>query len=116
VTRSASPPDPAREIASHFCKQTLLDGPLNRPSDFEIHAAKQFDFYEGLRINSWFRCKTAVQIGPPQRTIVLIEQDFNSLPEELERREFGPQERQQFFGHVPEGLRQVLELYFPQRR
>ncbi len=115
VQRKASPERPARAVAEHFCQQYLLDGPLNRPSDFEVHAAKQFDLYEGLRINSWFRCKTAVLL-PTRQTIVQIEQDFNSLPEETETREFGQQERRRFFGSLPDGFQQVMALYFPQRR
>jgi hypothetical protein len=118
LTQRASAAEPAREIASHFCKQALLDGPLNRPSDFEIHAAKQFDFLEGLRINSWFRCKTAILIGPQtqRQTAVLVEQDFNTLPEELATREFSRDQIREFFGRVPEGFREVLDLYFPQPR
>jgi hypothetical protein len=116
VHRKASPSEPAKEIASHFCKRSLLDGPLNRPSDFEIHAAKQFDLLERLRVNSWFRCKTGILLGTQRQTVVLVEQDFNTLPEDLERREFSAEERQQFFGRVPEGFRQVLDLYFSQRR
>src|SRR5947208_3012747 len=34
IIRRASSAEPAREVSSHFCKQFLLDGPLNRPSDF----------------------------------------------------------------------------------
>jgi hypothetical protein len=118
VNRRASPAEPARELASHFCKQALLDGPLNRPSDFEVHAAKQFDFLEGLRINSWFRCKTAILISrqAQQQKAVLVDQDFNTLPEELETREFSREEIRGFFGRVPEGFREVLDLYFPQTR
>lgn len=118
VIRRASPAETARELASHFCKQALLDGPLNRPSDFEIHAAKQFDLLDGLRINSWFRCKTAILIGrqTEQEKVVLVEQDFNTLPGELETREFSREEIRRFFGGVHERFREVLDLYFPSTR
>jgi hypothetical protein len=92
----------------------LLDGPLNRPTDFEVHAAKQFTFYDGLRLNSWFRCKTAAVVGPPRQSIALVEQDFNSPIEEAEKRDFDAGQRREFFGRVPAGLREVLDLYFPE--
>ncbi|HLN26555.1 MAG TPA: hypothetical protein VK395_02285 [Gemmataceae bacterium] len=119
VNRRASAAEPAKEIASHFCKPEFLDGPLNRPSDFEIHAAKQFDFLDGLKINSWFRCKTAILISRPaqqQQKAVVVDQDFNTLPEELETREFSREAIRQFFREVPNGLKEVLDLYFPVRR
>jgi hypothetical protein len=92
-----------------------LKGPLNRPSDFEVHAAKRFDLLEGLPINSWFRCKTAL-MGEQRQAIVLVEQDFNTLAEELDERDFNAEKRRQFFGRVPDEFRQVLDLYFPQGR
>jgi hypothetical protein len=113
--RKSSPPHPALAIAEQFCKPEMLAGPLNRPSDFEIHAAKQFDFLEGLRINSWFRCKSALLPGKQPLAVVVVEQDFNTRVEEMQTRVFGPDDRRQFFGHVPDGFREVLNLYFPQR-
>jgi hypothetical protein len=116
VARQVNRDEAAREIASHFCKRALLDGPLNRPSDFEVHAAKQFDLMQGFRINSWFRCKTAIFIDPQaqQQKAVLVEQDFNTLPEELETRVISRDEMREFFERVPDGFSEVLDLYFPE--
>jgi hypothetical protein len=113
VTRRAAPEAPAREIAAHFCKPALLDGPLNRPSDFEVHAAKQFALLPKLRINSWFRCKSGILPGS-RNAVALVEQDFNTVVEESMPREFSQAELQEFFGRVPEGLQDVLNLYFPE--
>src|SRR5207237_1331542 len=51
---------PALSLAKHFCQQRWLDGPLNRPGDFEMHTHKRFRLDDLFEINSWFRCKTGI--------------------------------------------------------
>jgi len=117
LTRAAEVEQPAGEIAAHFCRPELLNAPLNRPSDFEVGAAKQFRFDEWIDINSWFRCKSArlsfsSGLGRP---VVLVEQDFNTKLEETESREFSSADRRRFFNRAPAEFRKVLELYFPNK-
>jgi hypothetical protein len=115
ITRFAISPNAAQEVARHFCREEWLRGPLNRPSDFELHAAKQFDLRPGLRINSWFRCragKITVRDQPPQPA-ASVEQDFNTLQEEYESRDFTAAQREEFFRAAPAELDHILEMYFP---
>ena len=118
VTRRACADEPAREVATQFCKQALLDGPFVRPSDFEVHAGKQFDLADGIRVNGWFRCKSALLIGPQgqRQRAVTVEQDINTTVEEAESRDFGQDDRRQFFGLVPGAFSRDMESHFPQLR
>jgi hypothetical protein len=115
-SRVANAPNPGREIAEHFCRQQWLDGPLNRPATFELHAHKRFRMADFVDVNSWFRCKSASlkgTEGQPDTTVVLVEQDFNTLAEQLENAQFTLAEVQQFFEKAPGELQEVLNLYFP---
>jgi hypothetical protein len=115
LTRAADAEQPAREVAGHFCRPELLKTPLNRPSDFEVHAAKQFLFDGWIEINSWFRCKSGALSARSGlgRQVVLIGQDFNTKQEEAESREFSSEDRRRFFDRAPAEFQKVLELYFP---
>jgi hypothetical protein len=118
LTRTAPDNTPSMTLARHFCQERWLVGPLNRPSDFELHAHKRFLLGETFQINSWFRCKTAIiQYGKPESgvrsDVILVEQDFNTLAEESETREYTGDEMVSFFRHSPAELDVVLRLYFP---
>jgi len=113
VNRFGAYQNAAMAVAEHFCKPELLCDPLKRPSDFQLHAAKQFDFGKWLRVNSWFRCKSAnLTIGKNAPVAgVLIEQDFNTPeppPAELE-----PGVIRRFFEEAPAELQEVVDKYFP---
>jgi hypothetical protein len=112
----AENPNGAAEAAQHFCKPELLRDPLNRPSDFQLHAAKQFEFGGWVKVNSWFRCKSAnLKFGDaPAKSGVMVEQDFN-MPEAepSAARVFGPDEIRKFCMSAPEEFQTVLSRYFP---
>jgi hypothetical protein len=113
VYRFAPDEQGAIDTARHFCKPGLLEDPLKRPSDFELHAAKQFNFRGWLTLNSWFRCKSAklkVKNNPPVSGVV-IEQDFNTpeVPDDSPI-VFGPDQIRRFFADAP------AELHQPEHR
>jgi len=113
LKRIATNDAPAMTLARHFCRDRWLAGPLNRPSDFQLHARKCFDLPNSFRVNSWFRCKTA-QVGKERAPAILVEQDFNTLAEELESRDYGPEQIGAFFSPtLIAEFDRVLELYFP---
>ena len=114
--RIAPDPNPGRTLAEHFCQEKWLRGPLNRPGDFELHAHKRFHLDALFEVNSWIRCKAAKlekagTEGPV--SVILLEQDFNSLAEELDTREINENEIRQFFAISPRALQEVVSLYFP---
>lgn len=115
VHRLARHDNPARAIAEHFCREQWLKDPLNRPSDFEMHAAKKFLLGDLVMVNSWFRCKSArIRMGEgPEITGVFVEQDFNTQAEEAESRSFSPGDVRRFYELCAEEFRVVLQRYFP---
>jgi hypothetical protein len=42
VSRHARHPSPGMFLSRHFCKAEILQGPLNRPESFELHARKAY--------------------------------------------------------------------------
>lgn len=120
LTRVAAQENPAVALAQHFCQDRWLQGPLNRPAEFEIHAQKQFALAGRFTVNSWFRCRTASL----QRTlgaqalsepVVAVEQDFNTPAEDLlHGGSFEMSEIEAFFPAALTEQNKVLEMYFPE--
>jgi hypothetical protein len=111
VKRIVPVAEPAKLLAEHFCKDEWLQGPLNRPQQFELHAHKVFEVPGSVDVNSWFRCKTATLNLPEQRPGILIEQDFNTLKDV--GREYTQEDVETFLGAVVPAFDKVLGLYFP---
>lgn len=116
VSRFAPDGNGAKNLAAHFCKDYLLADPLDRPSDFELHAAKQFKFGGWLAISSWFRCKSVnLKFGEaPVVPGVMMIQDFNSaVVEHEDAKPLSTEEVCSFFRNAPEELELVVNRYFP---
>lgn len=111
VNRLAMHDSPARYLAEHFCRDRWLQAPFNRPENFELHAHKQFQLTEGIAANSWVRSKTA-KVVESNRPIVLVEQDLNTLTEEVDRA-FTDDEIRCFFETAAVEFDRIIELYFP---
>ena len=110
--RAATNEKPALELARHFCRDQWLKGPLNRPEDFELHAQKQYQLAGRWHINSWIRCKTA-KLKPSVESVVFVEQDLNTVAEELEKQDFSSEQIEQFFHDCISEFDSILHLYFP---
>ena len=112
VSRIAEEQEPGRSLVQQFCRDEWLCGPLNRPEGFELHAHKVFSLVRGVPVNSWMRIKTArTGLGPYDH--VLVEQDINTLMEELETRKFDETQIASWFRETSSQLDFVLRLYFP---
>lgn len=112
VTRTTPLDEPGRVLARQFCQGKWLRGPLNRPEGFELHAHKTFSLLRGLTVNSWVRVKTA-KAGSPEYRYVTVEQDINTLAEELETRRFNHREAGKMFAAASRELNTILRMYFP---
>lgn len=110
--------DGAMRLVRYFVKPSLSDsashphGPLSRCENFEIHAHKRYSITEGLIINSWVRCKTAIKL-PEKAPAISIEQDLNTLGEETDRRFEIAQVQSVYERMIPEAD-SIFNLYFPQ--
>jgi hypothetical protein len=114
ISRYTPDPAPARFLASHFCKERWLAAPFNRPASFELHAHKTFLLAGRFQVNSWVRNKTGMISEPDQPSpIVIVEQDFNTLAEEVETRQFSREEIAAYFEAVTPGFDETLSLYYP---
>lgn len=115
VTRITSVDSPGRVLARQFCRDRWLRGSLNRPEGFELHAHKTFSLLPDLTVNSWVRTKTA-KGGSPEYRYVTVEQDINTLAEELETRRFNRRETRRMFAAASRELDAILDMYFPASR
>lgn len=104
-----------RWLAEHFCKDIWLAGPLDRPQNFELHAHKRYRLARQFNVNSWVRVKTGI-LTIDRSSIVLVEQDINTLAEELETQRFGRTRIRRFFDITVGEFDQIFALYFPEFR
>lgn len=102
--------EPGALLARHFCRDSLLAGPLNRPKEFQLHAHKVYRPDGFVDVNSWIRWKTALR-EPEHVPCVSLEQDLNTLGEEEPRAAFTPAMVAEFFMRTPIEARAVLDLY-----
>lgn len=105
-------PTPGRELARHFCRDEMLNGPLKQVEGFEIHAHKVFELYPAQNVNSWVRIKTSGSPGPGYELIV-VEQDINTPGEELGFKIFDRANIVRFFQEASKRLDSTLNEYFP---
>ncbi len=113
LNRSLIDPNPGLFLAQHFCKEKWLSAPFNRPESFEIHSHKRYSLADRFNVNSWVRCKTGFLVKPDRKSIILVEQDINTIPEEMETREFSDEEIRDFSRLVEVEFDSILSLYFP---
>lgn len=110
VRRFAPAAAPAKELALYFARTELLSGPLNRPSDFELHAHKVYT-PEGFEpVNSWIRWKTAHLLSN-QEPGILAEQDLNTLAERDRKESFSQEVVQTFFSVASREAESILKFY-----
>lgn len=116
VTRVLETATASSTLAKHFCNEKILQGPIKRSENFEIHNHKKYKFElssEKIDINSWMRCKTAVSLAS-QSSAILVEQDLNTLQEEVEKREINLATLKEFFSKADDEMRKILSEYFPE--
>lgn len=106
---------PEVEISKHFCKKSILDGPINDPRAFEIHALKTYSFLGAFQVNSWVRVRSG-NVGPidgKEHPVVAVEQDINTLAELMETQAYASKDIELFYKGVPEEFDQIIKKYFP---
>lgn len=110
---------PAMSLVNYFCRPELASretkppGPLSRCENFEIHAHKKYQIEDGVLINSWMRCKTAVSARDARTVVLSVEQDLNTLAEEAANRNFQPADAVRILRSLQGEAVNVGRLYFP---
>jgi len=115
VSVSCAPVEtPGKVLSRHFCMQKWLNGPLNRPQSFELHAHKVFDMGK-FGVNSWARCKCGfIQEQGRKKPIILFEQDINTLAENMDDADYKTNDIQRFYKLAAAELPLILRAYFPE--
>jgi hypothetical protein len=108
----ANEPTPGKVLSKQFCRDEILNGPLNRTEGFELHAHKVYELYKDQNVNSWIRIKTSGSPGPDYEHI-FVEQDINTLAEEVNIKKFERADAAQFFSEASNQLEVILKAYFP---
>jgi hypothetical protein len=115
IRRYADHPEPGLFLSRHFCKDRWFAAPLNRPENFELHAHKRFKLGEKFDVNSWVRNKTGKATSAGEsKSIVLLEQDINTLSEEVPNRDFSKEDIANFYNLIPSEFDKILKLYYPE--
>ncbi|MCA1788612.1 MAG: hypothetical protein LC667_01810 [Thioalkalivibrio sp.] len=108
---------PGQFLASRFCKESVLAGPLRNVDGFEMHAHERITLRKKLRephaVNSWVRSKTAnlTQDGST-RSVAIVEQDINTLSEDVPVREFSAVQVRALFGAAADALDSAFERFY----
>ena len=87
--------------------------PLNRPENFELHAHKRYALYGEEVVNSWVRNKSAYKASD-EKPVILVEQDLNTLGEQVLAREYTDEEMGLFFDAASSELDHILSIYYPE--
>lgn len=104
--------DPGKTLATHFCKEERLSAVLNRPESFELHAHKRYSL-DRFNVNSWVRSKTGSRRADKTKKIILIEQDLNTLPEEIEKLNFTIDDIAHFYTIAAKEHENIISKYYP---
>lgn len=101
---------PVDVLARQFFREDKLGGPGGPPRNFEVHVHNKFELLASLTVNSWVRIRTGEVIGQEHRN-VFVQQDINTLAEELETRNFSPADMSAFFTAATTKMPEVLSYY-----
>ena len=115
VTRFAQVESPALSLIRHFCNSEVQQGALYRSDNFELHNHKKRTLPLDARqisVNSWMRCKTGALVAD-RNPVIVVEQDLNTLPEELTNRSFQRETLTKLLDGFAMELEETLSVYFP---
>jgi hypothetical protein len=108
--------NPAQALIDRFCNEASRQQPFNRSESFEIHNHKVYapqgrgvDY----SINSWVRCKSAKLVAD-NRPAILVEQDLNTLANEVPARRFDVAGVHTFFEMAVVEANEIMHKYFPE--
>jgi len=111
VARAVQIYNPAQLLIDSFCSEDAGRTRFNNSRAFEIHNHKVYAVPEvNYEINSWMRCRTALVLNEPG---IAVEQDINTLEEELNTRVFDSDMLHDFYIRTQHEADVIMELYFP---
>jgi hypothetical protein len=104
---------PGGLLARQFCRDALLQNALNDPENFEMHCHTRIRVATRFDANSWIRFKTGqVNLpGSPSKSIILVEQDVNTLAEGMELHDYAFADIDEFFGEALNEIERRLRVF-----
>ena len=105
---------PGQAIASQFCRRDWVERAFPRVGDFEVHAHQRLVLQSGLTVNAWIRSKSAVLhsgagVLATAVPVIMVEQDINTLHEELAKHDFASDVIASFFEQTVSQAAVMLE-------
>lgn len=97
-------------LAQHFCKDKWLTS-NSEPENFEVHFHRRYGL-ETFKVNNWLRCKSGI-LAKENARVVIVEQDINTLSEDLDEKEFNMNQISSFLKNACGEQRHQLAVYFP---
>ncbi len=114
LNRYAGHPTPGPFIARYFCQERLHAGPLAQLESCEVHTHQRLVLAERFKVNLWVRSKTGtLSSGQESSPIVVVEQDLNTLLEDMETQAFTSEDIKKFFLATVTQFDESLQLYYP---
>jgi len=113
---AASSAEAAQRLTEYFCPGRCSRDPFDQAREFEIHELRQLNM-PGFLVNSWVRFKTPTLTivtanGNNQMTGIFIEQDINTLAEEMPTNNYSAGDIGKFYSVLPSNCEQILEGFF----
>lgn len=114
LTRYVQHASAGRLLVDRFCRAEFVEGAFKDVGDFELHAHRRSLLGEKFRVNSWIRNKVGTMTSPNRTDpILLIEQDINTLPEDLGTASFKREEWSSFFRAAEKQFDETLDSLYP---
>jgi hypothetical protein len=106
--------NPGLEIAAHFCRAEFMEAPFDNPRSFELHAHKVYTLRDFDTVNSWVRLRSGIAQfqGSAPRSSIIIEQDINTISEDMGEKNYTQEQIVEFYEIVADEFDTILQLYF----
>lgn len=113
VTRICQAENPAQLLIEKFCRPELHDFFINQSEEFGVNHYQRLAL-QNFQVNLWMKYKTGrVERNDHKFKAAIVHQDFNTLEEELEERNFSLEEIRNYFHLVAQQADTVLHHYLP---
>lgn len=113
IRRFAKNEDPSATLATFFCRDEIRQGPLRRPESFVLHAHKAYQPTGLPQVNSWVKWQNATYTpsGDQPEIGIFLEQDLNTLPDDVGDVIFDRNAVRAFLATAPGEADNVLGVY-----
>lgn len=113
VIRVAMHETPGAALARHFCRDAWQDQVLDGAESFELHVHRRTQLADRFAVNARLRSATGVAANIAAPSTIVVEQDLNTLADDLDAKDFQGPEMAEFFTLAAREHDTALELAYP---